>query len=200
MKEIRGAYMKKTIIVADDEPISRMDICEILTEYGYEVVGQATNGFEAVDLCRKFKPNLAIMDIKMPLFDGLKASKIITSENLADSVVLLTAYSGAEFIEEAKDAGVNGYIVKPIDEKSLIPEVEIAISRGEEMKKLKAEMNKVRIEIEKRKVIDSAKKVIIKKLNVSEDEAYKWLRKESMDSRLTIHQVAISIVENKYNW
>lgn len=192
--------MKKTIIVADDEPISRMDICEILTEYGYEVVGQASNGFEAVDLCRKFKPNLAIMDIKMPLFDGLKASKIITSENLADSVVLLTAYSGAEFIEEAKDAGVNGYIVKPIDEKSLIPEVEIAISRGEEMKKLKAEMSKVRIEIEKRKVIDSAKKVIIKKLNVSEDEAYKWLRKESMDSRLTIHQVAISIIENKYNW
>jgi len=188
--------MKKTIIVADDEPISRMDICEILTEYGYEVVGQASNGFEAVDLCRKFKPNLAIMDIKMPLFDGLKASKIITNENLADSVVLLTA----EFIEEAKDAGVNGYIVKPIDEKSLIPEVEIAISRGEEMKKLKAEMNKVRIEIEKRKVIDSAKKVIIKKLNVSEDEAYKWLRKESMDSRLTIHQVAISIIENKYNW
>jgi len=192
--------MKKTIIVADDEPISRMDICEILTEYGYEVVGQASNGFEAVDLCRKFKPNLAIMDIKMPLFDGLKASKIITNENLADSVVLLTAYSGAEFIEEAKDAGINGYIVKPIDEKSLIPEVEIAISRGEEMKKLKAEMNKVRIEIEKRKVIDSAKKVIIKKLNVSEDEAYKWLRKESMDSRLTIHQVAISIIENKYNW
>ncbi len=192
--------MKKTIIVADDEPISRMDICEIITEYGYEVVGQASNGFEAVDLCRKFKPNLAIMDIKMPLFDGLKASKIITSENLADSVVLLTAYSGAEFIEEAKDAGVNGYIVKPIDEKSLIPEVEIAISRGEEMKKLKAEMSKVRIEIEKRKVIDSAKKVIIKKLNVSEDEAYKWLRKESMDSRLTIHQVAISIIENKYNW
>lgn len=192
--------MKKTIIVAEDEPISRMDICEILTEYGYEVVGQASNGFEAVDLCRKFKPNLAIMDIKMPLFDGLKASKIITSENLADSVVLLTAYSGAEFIEEAKDAGVNGYIVKPIDEKSLIPEVEIAISRGEEMKKLKAEMSKVRIEIEKRKVIDSAKKVIIKKLNVSEDEAYKWLRKESMDSRLTIHQVAISIIENKYNW
>lgn len=192
--------MKKTIIVVDDEPISRMDICEILTESGYEVVGQASNGFEAVDLCRKFKPNLAIMDIKMPLFDGLKASKIIISENLADSVVLLTAYSGAEFIEEAKDAGVNGYIVKPIDEKSLIPEVEIAISRGEEMKKLKAEMNKVRIEMEKRKVIDSAKKVIIKKLNVSEDDAYKWLRKESMDSRLSIHQVAISIIEKTYNW
>jgi two-component system, response regulator PdtaR len=192
--------MKKTIIVVDDEPISRMDICEILTEYGYEVVGQASNGFEAVDLCRKFKPNLAIMDIKMPLFDGLKASKIITSENLADSVVLLTAYSGSEFIEEAKDAGVSGYIVKPIDEKSLIPEVEIAISRGEEMKKLKAEMNKVRIEIEKRKDIDSAKKVIIKKLNVSEDDAYKWLRKESMDSRLSIHQLAISIIEKTYNW
>jgi two-component system, response regulator PdtaR len=187
--------MKNTIIIADDEPITRMDICEILTEAGYEVVGQASNGFDAVELCRKFKPNLAIMDIKMPFLDGLKASKIIINENLIDSVVLLTAYSGGEFIEEAKVAGVIGYIIKPIDEKSLVPEVEIAISRGREMKKMKDEMNKAQIEMEKRKVIDGAKKTMMKKLNISEDEAYRRLRKDSMDSRLSIYQVALSIIK-----
>ena len=187
--------MKHTIIIADDEPITRMDICEILTEAGYEVVGQASNGFEAVELCRKLKPNLAIMDIKMPFLDGIKASKIITNEDLSDSIVLLTAYSSSEFVEEAKESGVIGYIVKPIDEKSLVPEVGIAISRGKEMKKMKDEMNKVQIEIQKRKVIEKAKKTMMKMLNVSENEAYSKLRKESMDSRLSIHQVALSFIE-----
>jgi len=188
--------MKNTIIIADDEPITRMDICEILTGAGYEVLGQASNGFEAVELCRNLKPNLVIMDIKMPFLDGLKASKIIANENLTDSIVLLTAYSSAEFIEEAKESGVIGYIVKPIDENSLVPEVEIAISRGKEIKKIKDEMNKVQIEMGKRKVIEKAKKNIMKMLNVSENEAYSKLRKESMDSRLSLHQVALSFMEN----
>lgn len=186
--------MKYRIVIADDEPITGMDICEILTEAGYEVVGQASDGFKAVELCRTMKPNLALLDIKMPYLDGLKAAKIIVNEGLVDSVILLTAYSGAEFIDEAKEAGVIGYIVKPIDENTLIPEIEIAISRGIEIKKMKDDMQKVQLEMEKRRIIDSAKKILMKRFGINENEAYKRLRNDSMNMRMSIHEVAQSIV------
>jgi len=187
--------MKYRIIIADDEPITRMDIYEILTEAGYDVVGQAADGFKAVELCRTLKPDIAIMDIKMPHLDGLKASKIIVNEDLVDSVILLTAYSGREFIEEAKVAGVIGYIVKPIVENTLIAEIEIAVSRGKELKQIKGEMNKAQNEIAKRKAIDSAKKILMKRHNISEDGAYKKLRNESMNVRISIYDMALSIIE-----
>ena len=186
--------MKKTIVIADDEPITRMDIREILMEKGYKVLGEAANGFDVLELCRRHKPNLVLMDIKMPNLDGLKAAKLIVNENLVDAVVILSAYSGSEFIEEAKEAGVLGYIIKPVDEKNLIPEIEIAITKGKEIRKFKEDIVRVKEEIEKRKVIDKAKTLIMERYRINEDEAYKRLRKSSMDNRCTIHQIAIAII------
>lgn len=187
--------MKYTIIVAEDEPITRMDICEMLTEAGYAIVGQAADGFQAVELCRVNRPNLLLADIKMPQLDGLKAAKIVSDEDLVDSVILLTAYSGSEFIAQAKEAGVTGYIVKPIVENTLIAEIEIAVSKGQEMRKLKAEVEKSRVEIEKRKVIDHAKKILIKKYDISENEAYRRIRSDGMNSRVSVYDVARSIID-----
>ncbi|MBV7271305.1 response regulator [Clostridium sp. PL3] len=187
--------MKKTIIIADDEPITRLDIYEILSEAGYEVVGEASNGFDVVELCRRFRPDLVLMDIQMPHLDGLKATKLIVDENLADSIVVLTAYSGFEFIEEAKAAGVTGYIVKPIEERSLLPEVEIAIAKGKEIKAIKEEVLKTKEDAEKRRTIDKAKEILMERYKITEEAAYKILRKTSMDKRCSIKEMAIIIIE-----
>lgn len=189
--------MKNTIVIADDETIPRMDICEILTENGYDVVGEASNGFDAVELCRKFKPDLAFMDIKMPLLDGLKATRIIIEEELAGSVVIFSAYSDTEFIEQAKACGVMGYMMKPIDEKNLIPQIEVAISKGIQIKKIKEDIVKAKEEIDKRKNIDMAKKILINKYNINENEAYKRIRSESMNRRCSIDRIAKEIIEGQ---
>ena len=126
----------RKIIVVDDEPITRMDICEILREANYDVVAEAGDGFDAIEQSRKYKPDFVIMDIKMPILDGLKAAKVITKEKLSRGVVLLTAYSSKDFIEEAKNIGIIGYIVKPIDEKSFIPNLEIIFNKQEEFEEL----------------------------------------------------------------
>jgi len=187
--------MKNTIVIADDEPIIRMDISEILTEAGYNVVGEASNGFDAVELCRKFKPELVLMDIKMPHLDGLKATKLIIDQKLADAVVVLTAYSGSEFIEEAKAAGVTGYIVKPIEERNLLPEIEIAISKGKELKRIKEDMVNLKEEMEKKRIIDKAKELLMEKCKFSEEAAYKRLRKLTMDKRCSMMEMAETIIE-----
>jgi len=192
--------MKNTIVIADDEPITRMDIGEMLIEAGYNVVGQACDGFDAVELCRRFKPELVLMDIKMPHLDGLKATKLIIDERLADAVVVLTAYSGSEFIEEAKAVGVTGYIVKPIEERSLLPEIEIAISKGKELKKMKEEMIKLKEEMEKKKIIDKAKELLMEKFNITEVAAYKRLRNSSMDRRCSMLEIATTTIEQYKNY
>jgi AmiR/NasT family two-component response regulator len=192
--------MKNTIVIADDEPITRMDIGEILNEAGYNVVGEASNGFDAVELCRKFKPELVLMDIKMPHLDGLKATKLIIDEELADAVVLLTAYSGSEFIEEAKATGVIGYIVKPIEERNLLPQIEIAISKGKEIKKIKEDMIKLKEEMQKKKIVDRAKELLMEKYNITEEAAYKRLRKSSMDKRCAMMEMAEIIIEQYKNY
>lgn len=122
------------VVIADDEPITRMDLKELLSEEGYQVVGEAADGFDAVEACKQSRPDLVLMDIKMPLLDGLSAAKILFEENLADTVMMLTAYSEREFVDEAKHIGVAGYLVKPIDEKSLVPSIELAVARSKDMK------------------------------------------------------------------
>ena len=134
----------RKIIVVDDEPITRMDICEILREANYEVVAEAGDGFDAIEQSRKYKPDFVIMDVKMPILDGLKAAKIITENKLSRGVVLLTAYSNKEFIEEAKNIGIIGYIVKPIDEKSFIPNLEIIFNKQEEFEELEKKYSAVK--------------------------------------------------------
>lgn len=189
--------MKGRVVIADDEPITRMDISEMLTEEGYEVVGEASDGFDAIELCRKHKPDLVLMDVKMPLLNGLKAAEVINHEGLAQCVVLVTAYSGREFIEEAKKVGAMGYVVKPINEKNLFPTLEVAISRSKELCDLKEEVLKAQKQLEDRKQIERAKGILIKKEGISEEEAYNRIRTLSMSKRRSMGEIARVIIMNQ---
>ena len=188
--------MLRNIVIVDDEPITRMDVLEILEEAGYNVVGQAGDGFDAVELCRKYKPDLVIMDVKMPLLDGIQASKVINEENLAGGVLLLTAYSDKNFISQATNVGVLGYLVKPIVEKSLIPAVEVALSRADDFLKIKTETKKITERYESRIIIEKAKGILIINEGFSEDKAYNYIRKLSMDKRCSMKKIAEMIVLN----
>lgn len=186
--------MKRRIIIADDEPITRMDLREILEEAGYKVLGEASDGFDAVELCRKYKPDLVIMDIKMPLLDGLSAAKIIHKEELVGGVILLTAYSGKDFIEKATNVGVIGYLVKPIDEKSLLPAVEVALSKGREFKKVKEDLKKTKNMLDSRKKVERAKGILMSKYKLNEEEAYAKIRNLSMNKRASMKEIAEMII------
>lgn len=186
--------MGYTIVIADDEPIARMDIREILEGAGYAVLGEVSDGFDAVEMCRKHKPDLVLMDIKMPLLDGLKASRVIRDEKTAGGILLLTAYSDKEFVGQATDVGVMGYLVKPVKEESLLPMVEVAVAKGAEIARLEGEMQKVRGQLEGRKVVERAKGVLMKTCHLSEEAAYNRLRKLSMDKRCSMKEIAGVIV------
>nr|WP_314115434.1 response regulator [uncultured Leptotrichia sp.] len=184
----------RKIIVVDDEPITRMDICEILKEANYDVVAQAGDGFDAIEQSRKHRPDFVIMDVKMPILDGLKAAKVITEEKLSRGIVLLTAYSNKEFIEEAKNIGIIGYIVKPIDEKSFIPNLEIIFNKQEEFEKLERKYLKTSQKLEDRKKIDIAKSILMKKRGFTENEAYEYIRTLSMNKRCDMGKIADIII------
>ncbi len=193
--------MEKTILIADDEPVTMIYISSILRENGYKVVGEAYDGFDAVEICRKKKPDLVLMDVKMPLLDGIKASKIIINEGLSDSVLLVTAHSNGEYIEQAKDAGVMGYLVKPIEEKCLLPAVEIAIAKGKEIKRIRDDAEKIKKSLESRKVIERAKGLLMKKYKITEEEAYNRIRKLSMNKRCSMEKIADAIIiNNESQW
>ena len=184
----------RKIIVVDDEPITRMDICEILREANYDVVAEAGDGFDAIEQSRKYRPDFVIMDIKMPILDGLKAAKVITKEKLSRGVVLLTAYSSKDFIEEAKNIGIIGYIVKPIDEKSFIPNLEIIFNKQEEFEKLEKKYLKTSQKLEDRKKIDIAKSILMKTRDFTEKEAYEYIRTLSMNKRCDMGKIANIII------
>lgn len=178
------------VVIADDEPITRMDLKELLSEEGYQVVGEAADGFDAVEACKQSRPDLVLMDIKMPLLDGLSAAKIIFEENLADTVMMLTAYSEREFVEEAKNVGVAGYLVKPIDEKSLVPSIELAVARSKDMKKLRKDMEKVSERLENRSIIEKAKGLVMAQEGMAEQDAYDYIRELSRTKNLSMRRVA----------
>lgn len=178
------------IIIADDEPITRMDLRELLEQEGYDVVAEAADGFDAVERCRINLPDLVIMDVKMPFMDGLMAASIISEERLAETVVLLTAYCDREFIEEAKKSGVSGYLVKPVDEKSFIPALEIAVERSKEINKLKKEYQTITRRLESRTVIEQAKGVIMSKQALTEQEAYDYIRNASKLKHVSMKKIA----------
>jgi AmiR/NasT family two-component response regulator len=190
--------MEKRIVIADDEPITRMDIKDLLEEAGYKVVGEASDGFDAIEICKKERPDLVIMDIKMPNLNGLKASTIINKERLAKGIVLLTAFSDSESIEKAKSSGALGYLVKPLDEKSFIPTIEMVMTKGSEINTLKNELDKVNKKLEDRKLIEKAKGVIIKEENITENEAYSKIRKLSMDKRCSMREICEAILATDY--
>lgn len=182
------------VVIADDEPICKMDLSELLKDAGYDVVGEASDGFDAVEICRKLHPELILLDIKMPLLDGLSAAKIIHEEGLAETIILMTAYSEREFIEQAKGCGVGGYLVKPIDEKSLIPNIEVVVNRSREMGQLRRDIEKANSRLESRVVVEKAKGQIMQQLNMSEQEAYDYIRKLSLTKHLSMKRVAEMIL------
>ncbi|MEG0764460.1 MAG: response regulator [Pseudoflavonifractor sp.] len=178
------------VVIADDEPITRMDLKEILSEAGYSVLAQVSDGFDAVESCKLHHPDLVLLDIKMPFLDGLSAAKIINEEGLADTIIMLTAYSEREFIEQAKGLGIAGYLVKPIDEKSLVPSIELAVARSKEMKQLRKDMEKVSERLENRSIIEKAKGQIMEEQKLSEQEAYDYIRKLSLVKNISMRRVA----------
>jgi response regulator NasT len=182
------------ILIADNESIIRMDLKELLEEAGHEVVGEAVDGLKAVELTRKFKPDLVIMDIKMPEMDGIAAAKIISNEKLAP-VLLLTAYSQKEIVEKAKDSGVLAYLVKPVKESNLFPAMEIALSRFREYMDIEQELNDLRNSLEMRKLLDRAKGILMDAYSLNEQDAFRRIQQYSMAKRKSIREVAESILE-----
>ena len=184
---------KLNIVIADNESIIRMDLKEMLEEAGHTVVGESINGIKAIELTRKLKPDLVIMDIKMPEMDGITAAKIIADEKLAP-VILLTAFSQKNIVEKAKHAGVLAYLVKPIRQDSLFPAIEIAMSRFAEIQQLEHDLNNVKNSLQMRKTLDRAKGILIDAYNISESEAYRRIQKYSMAKRKSIKEVAEAII------
>ncbi len=179
------------ILVAEDEALIRMDLVEMLQEAGYQVIAQATNGEEAIALATEHSPDLAILDVKMPVLDGISAAEKIIS---IAPVLMLTAFSQRELVERARDAGVMAYVVKPFTIGDLIPAIEIAISRHTQMRSLADEVADLHERLETRKIIDRAKGILMKALNLSEPEAFSWIQRAAMDRRLTMKEVAQAVI------
>jgi response regulator NasT len=179
------------ILVAEDEALIRMDLVEMLQEAGYTVVAQAANGEEAIALATEHQPDLAILDVKMPILDGISAAEKIIS---IAPVLMLTAFSQRELVERARDAGVMAYVVKPFTIGDLVPAIEIAISRHTQMRSLAEEVADLHERLETRKIIDRAKGILMKALNLSEPEAFSWIQRAAMDRRLTMKEVAHAVI------
>lgn len=179
------------ILVAEDEALIRLDLVEMLTEAGYEVVAQATNGVEAIALAKEFKPDLAILDVKMPELDGISAAEQIIE---FAPVLMLTAFSQKELVERARDAGVMAYVVKPFSIGDLTPAIEIAMSRHLQMRSLRDEVTDLHERLETRKTIDRAKGILMAALNLSEPEAFSWIQRAAMDRRISMKAVAQAVI------
>jgi response regulator NasT len=179
------------ILVAEDEALIRMDLVEMLIEAGYEVVAEASDGAQAIELAQLHKPDLAILDVKMPILDGISAAEKIIA---IAPVLMLTAFSQRELVERARDAGVMAYVVKPFSIGDLVPAIEIAISRHLQMRTLADEVADLHERLETRKTIDRAKGILMQALNLSEPEAFSWIQRAAMDRRLTMKQVAEAVI------
>ena len=181
------------VLLAEDEALIRLDLAEMLTDAGYDVVGQASNGEEAVSLAESLRPDLIIMDIKMPVMDGLAAAESIGEQRICP-VIMLTAFSQKELVERARDAGVMGYIVKPFTVSDVTPAIEVATSRWAELTALESEVVDLGERLETRKAVEKAKGVLMKKLKITEAEAFRWVQKTAMDRRLGMREVADAVV------
>ena len=179
------------IVVAEDEALIRMDLIEMLQEAGYSVVAEATNGAEAIELVQEHQPDLVILDVKMPVLDGISAAEKIIE---IAPVLMLTAFSQRDLIERARDAGAMAYVVKPFTINDLVPAIEIAISRHRQMKSLEAEVKDLHDRLETRKLIDRAKGILMQALNLSEPEAFSWIQRTAMDRRISMKEVAEAVI------
>lgn len=186
---------KLRILIADDESIIRLDLKEMLEEHGHQVIGEATDGQVAVDLADRLQPDLIVMDIKMPNLDGLGAVKLINATGKKRiPVVMVTAYSQPELVEQAVELGVFAYLVKPIKEADILPTIEVAMSRADEMNALTQEVTNLKDALETRKVVEKAKGILIETYGITESEAFRRIQKLSMNSRKPIRDVADAII------
>jgi two-component system, response regulator PdtaR len=186
--------MERTrVIIADDESLIRMDLREMLTNLGYLVVGEVADGRSAVNQARELRPDVVVMDIKMPDMDGIEAAKILTEERVAP-VVLLSAYSQRELVDRAREAGVVAYLVKPYREEELAPAIEVALARFAEFKDLEKQVADLQQALETRKLVDRAKGILMDKQGLTESEAFRKIQKMSMDNRKAMKDVAEAII------
>ena len=184
--------MSHRIVVAEDEALIRLDLIEMLSESSYEVVGEATNGADAVSLVESLSPDLAILDVKMPILDGISAAQQIQGKC---AILILTAFSQKELIDRASESGAMAYVVKPFTIGDLTPSIEIAIARFKEIKALESEVADIHERLESRKIVDRAKGVLMKALAISEPEAFSWIQKTAMDKRVSMKTVAEAVLD-----
>ena len=185
---------KTRVIVAEDESLIRIDIVEILRDNGFDVVGEAADGEKAVALAEELRPDIVVMDVKMPLLDGISAAEILTKRHIAP-VVLLTAFSQRELVERAAEAGALAYVVKPFTPNDLIPAIDIALTRYQQITALEDEISDLAERLETRKVLDRAKGILNDTMGLTEPEAFRWIQKASMDRRLSMREVAQTVID-----
>lgn len=187
----------RTVAVAEDEPITRMDICAMLEELGFSIAGEATDGFDAIELCRRTKPDIALLDVKMPVFDGLTAAETICRENLATCVVMLTAFSDEDIVARAAGAGVTGYLVKPVDRSKLLPTIEVAYAQALRLRQSREETEKAQQQIREDREIHRAQKLFAQAQHCTDTEAYERMRKMAMNKRVSLHTIAQAVLEQE---
>ena len=185
----------RRVLVAEDEALIRLDLVELLTEEGMIVVGQAANGEEAVEMAREFRPDVVVMDVKMPKLDGISAAEIIAKERIAP-VVILTAFSQRELVERASEAGAMAYVVKPFDASDVVPAIEIAAARFAQIIAVEAEVSDLQERLASRKAVDQAKGLLQEGLGLSEPEAFRWIQKTAMDLRKSMREVAEGVIDH----
>ncbi|MEU5543075.1 MULTISPECIES: ANTAR domain-containing response regulator [Streptomyces] len=183
------------VVIAEDEALIRLDLKEMLEEEGYTVVGEAGDGQTAVDLAREHRPDLVILDVKMPVLDGISAAEVIAEESIAP-VLMLTAFSQRELVERARDAGAMAYLVKPFSKTDVVPAIEMAVSRFTELRTLEKEIEDLTQRLETRKLVDRAKSILQTQYGLTEPAAFRWIQKTSMDRRLSMQQVAEAVIED----
>ncbi|MCW2847564.1 MAG: response regulator receiver [Marmoricola sp.] len=183
------------MVIAEDEALIRLDLAEMLVEEGYDVVGQAEDGQKAVDLVTELRPDLVILDVKMPRLDGIAAAEQIAGQRIAP-VVILTAFSQRDLVERARDAGAMAYLVKPFDQNDLVPAIEMAVSRFTELRQLESEVADLNERLETRKAVDRAKGILQQSLGLTEPESFRWIQKTAMDLRLAMRQVADGVISH----
>jgi AmiR/NasT family two-component response regulator len=183
----------RRVLIAEDEALIRLDLREMLEEEGYDVCGEAGDGQTAVDMANELRPELVILDVKMPVLDGIAAAEQIARNRIAP-VVILTAFSQRDLVEKAREAGAMAYLVKPFQKKDLLPTIEMALSRYSELVGLEAEVDGLQDRLEARKLVERAKGVLMTEHGMSEPEAFRWVQRASMDRRLTMRAVAEAVL------
>jgi AmiR/NasT family two-component response regulator len=192
---VEEAATGRRVLVAEDDALIRLDLVEMLSEEGYTVVGQAGDGEQAVELAGQVRPDMVIMDVKMPKMDGIDAASIIAERRIAP-VVILTAFSQRELVERARDAGAMAYLVKPFNRKDLVPAVELAVSRFRELVALETEVAGLADRLETRKAVERAKGLLMARHGLTEPEAFRWIQRSAMDRRTTMKAVAQAVMDS----